>query len=75
MNKQVELLGKALKISVVLKDGKGDQTMNTYQANIKINGQIVQARIQARTLYQAEQLFKSQYGAGNLWGFITQVMG
>lgn len=48
--------------------------MMTYQANIKINGQIVQARVQARTLYEAEQLFKSQYGAGNLWGFVTQVI-
>jgi len=73
LNKQVELLGKALKISVVLKDGKGDQTMNTYQANIKINGRIVQAQLKARTLYEAELLFKSQYGASNLWGFVMQV--
>jgi len=48
--------------------------MSTYQANIKINGQIVQAQLKARTLYEAEQLFKSQYGAGNLWGFVTQVI-
>ncbi len=48
--------------------------MMTYQANIKINGQIVQARIQARTLHEAELLFKSQYGASNLWGFVTQVI-
>jgi len=48
--------------------------MSTYQANIKINGQIVQAQLKARTLYEAELLFKSQYGAGNLWGFVTQVI-